>query len=91
MNALDITSVKQAKLTPMMAQYIAVKEHYQEMLFFYRMGDFYEMFFHDAEVASQALGIALTHRAKLKIVKLLCAGFRFMQWMVIWPADSERS
>ena len=60
MNALDITSVKQAKLTPMMAQYISVKEHYQEMLLFYRMGDFYEMFFHDAEVAAEALGIALT-------------------------------
>ena len=66
MNALDITSVKQAKLTPMMAQYIAVKEQYQEMLLFYRMGDFYEMFFHDAEVAAQALGIALTHRGKIE-------------------------
>ena len=65
MSALDITSVKQAKLTPMMAQYIAVKEQYQETLLFYRMGDFYEMFFHDAEVAAQALGIALTHRGKI--------------------------
>ena len=66
MSALDITSVKQAKLTPMMAQYVAVKEQYQEMLLFYRMGDFYEMFFHDAEVAAQALGIALTHRGKIE-------------------------
>ena len=74
MNALDITSVKQAKLTPMMAQYIAVKEHYQEMLLFYRMGDFYEMFFHDAEVASQALGIALTHRGKIEDREIAMCG-----------------
>ena len=60
MNALDITIAKQARLTPMMAQYISVKEQYQEMLLFYRMGDFYEMFSHDAEVAAEALGIALT-------------------------------
>ena len=66
MNALDITTAKQARLTPMMAQYISVKEQYQEMLLFYRMGDFYEMFFHDAEVASEALGIALTHRGKIE-------------------------
>ena len=50
----------------MMAQYISVKERYQEMLLFYRMGDFYEMFFHDAEVAAEALGIALTHRGKIE-------------------------
>ena len=74
MNALDITSVKQAKLTPMMAQYIAVKEQYQEMLLFYRMGDFYEMFFHDAEVASQALGIALTHRGKIEDREIAMCG-----------------
>jgi DNA mismatch repair protein MutS len=66
MNALDIITAKQARLTPMMAQYISVKEQYQEMLLFYRMGDFYEMFFHDAEVASEALNIALTHRGKIE-------------------------
>ena len=66
MNALDIITAKQARLTPMMAQYISVKEQYQEMLLFYRMGDFYEMFFHDAEVAAEALGIALTHRGKIE-------------------------
>ena len=50
----------------MMAQYISVKEQYQDMLLFYRMGDFYEMFFHDAEVAAEALGIALTQRGKIE-------------------------
>ena len=60
MNALDIITAKQARLTPMMAQYISVKEQYQEMLLFYRMGDFYEMFFNDAKIASSVLDITLT-------------------------------
>ena len=54
------------KLTPMMAQYLAVKEQYHDILLFYRMGDFYEMFLHDAEIASEALGIALTHRGEIE-------------------------
>ena len=48
-----------------MAQYLAVKQEYQDILLFYRMGDFYEMFLHDAEIASEALGIALTHRGEI--------------------------
>ena len=50
------------KTTPMMQQYLAVKEKHQDCLVMYRMGDFYEMFFQDAIVASKALDIALTHR-----------------------------
>ena len=50
--------------TPMMAQYLQVKENQPDALLFYRMGDFYEMFFKDAEIASAALGIALTRRGK---------------------------
>ena len=50
--------------TPMMAQYIEIKSANPDSLLFYRMGDFYEMFFGDAEVASRALGIALTKRGK---------------------------
>ena len=49
-----------------MAQYLAVKQQYQDILLFYRMGDFYEMFLHDAEIASEALGIALTHRGEIE-------------------------
>ena len=48
----------------MMSQYQTIKEKYPDILLFYRMGDFYEMFFHDAEIASSALGIALTHRGQ---------------------------
>ena len=54
-----------SKPTPMMVQYLAVKDIYRDVLLFYRMGDFYEMFFQDAETAAQALGITLTHRGTL--------------------------
>ena len=52
------------KPTPMMAQYLEIKAVNPDCLLFYRMGDFYEMFFEDAEIASQALGIVLTKRGK---------------------------
>lgn len=47
-------------LTPMMQQYIVTKEQYKDCILFYRLGDFYEMFFEDALVASKELGITLT-------------------------------
>ncbi|HVR73225.1 MAG TPA: DNA mismatch repair protein MutS [Planctomycetota bacterium] len=50
--------------TPMMRQYLSVKEKYAEEIIFFRMGDFYEMFFDDARDASEILGIALTSRSK---------------------------
>jgi DNA mismatch repair protein MutS len=50
--------------TPMMAQFLEIKEANPDCLLFYRMGDFYELFFDDAEVASRALGITLTKRGK---------------------------
>ncbi|EKF20076.1 DNA mismatch repair protein MutS [Nitratireductor pacificus pht-3B] len=53
-----------AAATPMMAQYIEIKTANPDSLLFYRMGDFYELFFDDAEVASRALGITLTKRGK---------------------------
>ena len=51
-------------MTPMMSQYMEIKSDYSEALLFYRMGDFYELFFEDAKVASSALDIALTKRGK---------------------------
>ena len=51
-------------MTPMMAQYLELKQNYKDALLFYRMGDFYELFFDDAVAASQALDIALTKRGK---------------------------
>jgi DNA mismatch repair protein MutS len=52
------------RVTPMMEQYIEIKTANPDCLLFYRMGDFYELFFDDAEVASRALGIMLTKRGK---------------------------
>ena len=51
-------------VTPMMAQYLEIKAQYPDALLFYRMGDFYEMFFDDAVAAAEALDIALTKRGK---------------------------
>src|SRR5262245_22083391 len=53
-----------APATPMMAQYLEIKSANADCLLFYRMGDFYELFFEDAAIASRALGIALTKRGK---------------------------
>src|SRR5437660_3671727 len=52
------------RVTPMMEQYIEIKAANPDCLLFYRMGDFYELFFEDAEIAARALGIVLTKRGK---------------------------
>ena len=57
-------SAPKATVTPMMAQYLDIKAQYPDALLFYRMGDFYELFFDDAIAASEALDIALTKRGK---------------------------
>ncbi|MGH1538623.1 MAG: hypothetical protein ACRBDX_11350, partial [Gammaproteobacteria bacterium] len=50
------------KHTPMMQQYLRIKSDYPDMLVFYRMGDFYELFFDDARRAAELLDITLTAR-----------------------------
>ncbi len=50
--------------TPMMQQYLSIKQQYPDILLFYRMGDFYELFYEDAHLASELLGITLTHRGQ---------------------------
>ena len=50
--------------TPVMAQFLAAKASQPDAIVFFRMGDFYELFFKDAEIASRALGITLTKRGK---------------------------
>ena len=52
-----------AELTPMMQKYMETKEQYKDCILFYRLGDFYEMFFDDAIVASKELEIALTGKS----------------------------
>src|SRR6202000_668503 len=58
------TAEAQEAFTQMMEQYLEIKAANPGLLLFYRMGDFYELFFEDAELASKALGIALTKRGK---------------------------
>lgn len=53
-------NIDTARLTPMMQQYVKTKEQYQDCILFYRLGDFYEMFFEDAITASRELEITLT-------------------------------
>ncbi len=60
--------------TPMMAQYLAVKRTHPDCLLFYRMGDFYELFFDDADVAARALDITLTKRGQHKGEAIPMAG-----------------
>jgi DNA mismatch repair protein MutS len=50
------------KLTPMLKQYLEIKDQHKDTILFYRMGDFYEMFFEDAQIASKILSITLTSR-----------------------------
>ena len=56
------SEVDRSKLSPMMAQYMEIKDQYPEELVFYRLGDFYEMFFDDALIASKELELTLTGR-----------------------------
>ena len=60
----DAAAPDASRSTPMMAQYLEIKTANPGSLLFYRMGDFYELFFDDAETASRALGIVLTKRGK---------------------------
>jgi DNA mismatch repair protein MutS len=62
--ATRATSSGDARVTPMMEQYLEIKAANPDCLLFYRMGDFYELFFKDAETASRGLGIMLTKRGK---------------------------
>lgn len=66
-----------ANHTPMMQQYLKIKQQHPDVLLFYRMGDFYELFFEDAHNASDWLGITLTHRGKAKGEPIPMAGVPF--------------
>ena len=63
--------------TPMMQQYLAIKAEYPDTLVFYRMGDFYEMFFGDAEKANRLLDITLTKRGQSAGKPVVMAGVPF--------------
>lgn len=54
--------VDRSKLAPMMAKYMEIKDNYEDTIIFFRLGDFYEMFFEDAEIVSKELSLTLTGR-----------------------------
>ena len=51
------------EMTPMMRQYLEIKKEYADTILFYRLGDFYEMFFDDAKIAAKELELTLTGRS----------------------------
>ena len=55
-------STSSEKITPMMRQYLEIKQKYPDTLVFYRLGDFYELFYDDAKKASELLDLTLTRR-----------------------------
>ncbi len=59
---MKISDVDRSKISPMMLQYLEVKDKYPDTIIFYRLGDFYEMFFEDATIASHELELTLTGR-----------------------------
>ena len=77
-------NVTDTAVTPMMAQFLEIKSEYPDALLFYRMGDFYELFFDDAVSAAAALDIALTKRGSTWAKTSQCAASRYMQPTVIY-------
>ena len=75
--SLNAVDANPALHTPMMAQYFALKAGYPDTLVFYRMGDFYEVFYGDAEKASRLLGITLTQRGQSAGQPVVMAGVPF--------------
>lgn len=61
--------------TPLMEQYLKIKAKYEDAVLFFRMGDFYEMFYDDAKIGAEVLGITLTSRAHGKSADVPLAGF----------------
>lgn len=77
------------KLTPMMQQYMQIKEKYKDFETFYRLGDFYEMFNDDALIASKVLDITLTKRGASKDDAPLC-GVPFQQCRAVHCQNGQK-
>ena len=69
-----------AKLTPMMQRYQEVKAETPGTLLLFRMGDFYELFHEDAQIAAKTLGLTLTSRTRDRPIPFRWLGFRTMPW-----------
>lgn len=85
MSRVEVTRTEQhgipagVKLTPMMQQYVAAKARYPDALLFFRMGDFYEMFYEDAEMGGRHLDLTVTSRDKESSVPAPMSGFPHTQ------------
>ena len=73
---METKDIDFSKLSPMMKQYFEVKNKYKNHILFYRLGDFYEMFFDDAIIASRELELTLTGRDCGKSAYVRCASPR---------------
>src|SRR5689334_1304399 len=77
MSTPNLTPADLGKHTPMMAQYLQIKAQHPDTLVFYRMGDFYELFYSDAEKAARLLDITLTRRGNSAGEPVVMAGVPF--------------
>ena len=73
-----------------MQHYLQTKEEYKDCILFYRLGDFYEMFFEDAKTVSKELELTLTGKSCGLEERARCAGFRFMPQTDISTGWSKR-
>ncbi|MBC7706395.1 MAG: hypothetical protein H7274_20910, partial [Rhodoferax sp.] len=72
-----MSDLEKAAHTPMMTQYLGIKAEYPETLVLYRMGDFYELFYADAQKAARLLNITLTQRGQSGGAPVVMAGVPF--------------
>ena len=72
---MSVVCRPEGKLTPVLTQYWDIKEAFPDAILFFRMGDFYELFYHDAEIAASVLGLTLTARGKGSATETAMAGF----------------
>ena len=73
-----------AELTPMMQQYLETKKQYPDCILFYRLGDFYEMFFEDASDRVERAGNYADRKNCGLEERAPCAEFPIMLWRAIW-------
>ena len=77
------------KYTPMMQQYLSVKKNLKDAIVFYRLGDFYEMFFDDAKIASSELDLVLTGHYHGGQIRLPLVGGLYAPYVGMFPEYTE--
>ena len=85
-----VKAASQTQHTPMMQQYLRIKADYPDTLVLYRMGDFYEVFYGDAELAARLLDITLTQRGKSGGEPIPMAGVPFHSVCLLYTSPSPR-